>query len=127
MARLSGSPAPQARAYARWVLLLLLLAYVLNFVDRQVLAIVSLEVKQEMGLSDTQLGLLLGPYFALSFTLAGFVIARIADLASRRNVLVAGLAAWSLLTAGCGLARSFVHLATLRDRKSTRLNSSHRL
>jgi len=103
-----------SRGQARWVLFLLLLAYVLNFVDRQVLAIVGLDVKQEMGLSDTELGLLLGPYFALSFTLAGFVIARIADVASRRNVLVAGLAAWSLLTAGCGLARSFVQLATLR-------------
>ena len=106
-------PAPRP-AYAGWVLFLLLLAYILNFVDRQVLAIVGLEVKQEMGLSDTQLGLLLGPYFALSFTLAGFVIARIADVASRRNVLVAGLVAWSLLTAGCGLARSFWQLAALR-------------
>jgi len=102
------------RCYANWVLALLLLAYILNFVDRQVLAIVGLEVKQEMGLSDTELGLLLGPYFALSFTLAGFVIARIADVASRRNVLVVGLAVWSLLTAGCGLARSFAQLASLR-------------
>jgi predicted MFS family arabinose efflux permease len=110
--RLSGTP--PSRGYASWVLFLLLLAYILNFVDRQVLAIVGLEVKQEMGLSDTQLGLLLGPYFALSFTLAGFVIARIADVASRRNVLVVGLAAWSLLTAGCGLARSFAQLAALR-------------
>ena len=106
--------AAPSRGYANWVLFLLLLAYILNFVDRQVLAIVGLEVKQEMGLSDTQLGLLLGPYFALSFTLAGFVIARIADIASRRNVLVLGLAAWSLLTAACGFARSFVQLASLR-------------
>jgi predicted MFS family arabinose efflux permease len=111
---LSTAAAAPARGYANWVLFLLLLAYVLNFVDRQVLAIVGLEVKAEMGLSDTQLGLLLGPYFALSFTLAGFVIARIADVASRRNVLVAGLAAWSLLTAACGVARSFAQLATLR-------------
>jgi MFS family permease len=110
----SAAPAQPSRGYANWVLFLLLLAYILNFVDRQVLAIVGLEVKQEMGLSDTQLGLLLGPYFALSFTLAGFVIARIADVASRRNVLVLGLAAWSLLTAGCGLVKGFAQLATLR-------------
>jgi predicted MFS family arabinose efflux permease len=102
------------RAYANWVLALLLLAYILNFVDRQVLSIVSPEVKQEMGLSDTELGWLLGPAFALSFTLAGFVIARIADVASRRNVLVAGLAAWSLLTAACGLAKGFWPLFSLR-------------
>ena len=111
---MSAAPAQPSRGYANWVLFLLLLAYILNFVDRQVLAIVGLEVKQEMGLSDTQLGLLLGPYFALSFTLAGLVIARIADVASRRNVLVLGLAAWSLLTAGCGLVKGFVQLATLR-------------
>jgi MFS family permease len=109
-----AAPETPSRAYANWVLFLLLLAYILNFVDRQVLAIVGLEVKQEMGLSDMQLGLLLGPYFALSFTLAGFVIARIADVGSRRNVLAAGLAAWSLFTAACGLARGFAQLATLR-------------
>ncbi len=112
---MSAAPAAApSRGYANWVLFLLLLAYVLNFVDRQVLAIVGLEVKQEMGLSDTQLGLLLGPYFALSFTLAGFVIARVADVASRRNVLALGLAAWSLLTAACGFAQGFVQLASLR-------------
>jgi predicted MFS family arabinose efflux permease len=109
-----AAAASPSRAYANWVLFLLLLAYVLNFVDRQVLAIVGLEVKAEMALSDTQLGLLLGPYFALSFTLAGFVIARVADVASRRNVLALGLIAWSLLTAACGAARSFAQLATLR-------------
>ncbi len=104
----------RSRPYANWVLALLLLAYILNFVDRQVLAIVSPEVKQEMGLSDTELGWLLGPAFAVSFTLAGFVIARIADVASRRNVLVVGLAAWSLLTAACGLAKGFWPLFSLR-------------
>ena len=104
----------KGRAHANWVLALLLLAYILNFVDRQVLAIVSPEVKQEMGLSDTELGWLLGPAFAVSFTLAGFVIARIADVASRRNVLVLGLAAWSLLTAACGLAKGFWPLFSLR-------------
>ncbi len=114
MSASSAAPAAPSRAYANRVLFLLLLAYVLNFVDRQILAIVALDVKQEMGLSDTQLGWLLGPAFALSFTLAGLVIARIADVASRRNVLVVGLAAWSLLTAGCGLARSFGSLFVLR-------------
>lgn len=109
-----GAAFAPSRGYANWVLCVLLLAYILNFVDRQVLAIVALEVKAEMGLSDTQLGLLLGPYFALSFTLAGFVIARIADVASRRNVLALGLAAWSLLTAACGLAQGFAQLAVLR-------------
>jgi len=100
--------------HSRRVLLVLTLAYVLNFVDRQVLAIVSLDVKKELGLSDTQLGLLLGPAFAVCFTLSGFVLARIADVTSRRTVLALGLGAWSLLTAACGLARGYATLALLR-------------
>jgi predicted MFS family arabinose efflux permease len=103
-----------SRSRPAFVLGVLTLAYVLNFVDRQVLAIVSLDVKNELGLSDTQLGLLLGPAFAVCFTLSGFVLARIADVSSRRTVLALGLAAWSLFTAGCGLARSYFQLAVLR-------------
>jgi predicted MFS family arabinose efflux permease len=105
--------APGGR-YPHFVLGVLTLTYVLNFVDRQVLTIVALEVKQELSLSDTELGLLLGPAFAICFTLSGFVLARVADTSSRRTVLALGLAAWSLFTAGCGLARSFTQLALLR-------------
>jgi predicted MFS family arabinose efflux permease len=103
-----------SRAYSLWVLALLSLAYVLNFIDRQVLAVVSLEVKAELGLSDTQLGILMGPAFALCFTLSGFVLARLADTGSRKWVLTLSLAAWSLFTAGCGVARSFAQLALFR-------------
>ncbi|HVH17113.1 MAG TPA: MFS transporter [Myxococcota bacterium] len=106
---------PDPRAGSPYVVLTTLtLAYVLNFVDRQVLAIVALDVKQELGLSDTQLGLLLGPAFAVCFTLSGFVLARIADVSSRRAVLATGVAVWSLLTAACGIARSYTTLAFLR-------------
>ena len=104
----------QGPAHSRRVLLVLTLAYVLNFVDRQVLAIVALDVKKELGLSDTQLGWLLGPAFAVCFTLSGFVLARIADVTSRRTVLAFGVAAWSVLTAACGLARGYAALALLR-------------
>jgi len=76
----------QGPAHSRRVLLVLTLAYVLNFVDRQVLAIVALDVKKELGLSDTQLGWLLGPAFAVCFTLSGFVLARIADVRCARSV-----------------------------------------
>jgi MFS family permease len=103
-----------SRGYATWVLALLSLAYVLNFVDRQVLAIVAGDVKAELGLSDFQLGLLLGPAFVVCFTLSGFLLAHLADTRSRKWVLTAGLTAWSLLTAACGAAGSFWQLATLR-------------
>ena len=96
------------------VLVLLSLAYVLNFVDRQVLAIVAGDVKAELGLSDFQLGVLLGPAFVVCFTLSGFVLAHVADTRSRKWVLTAGLTAWSVLTAACGAATSFWQLAVLR-------------
>lgn len=107
------APRP-GRAHSAWVLALLSLAYVLNFVDRQVLAIVAGDVKAELGLSDFQLGLLLGPAFVVCFTLSGFLLAHFADTRSRKWVLCAGLTAWSLLTAACGAATSFLQLALLR-------------
>lgn len=103
-----------SRAYSFWVLLLLSLAYVLNFVDRQVLAIVAGDVKRELALSDFELSLLLGPAFVVCFTLSGFVLAHLADTRSRKWVLTAGLTVWSLLTAGCGAVVSFGQLAVLR-------------
>ncbi|MFI5320796.1 MAG: spinster family MFS transporter [Myxococcota bacterium] len=108
-----SEPGP-SRAYSLWVLALLSLAYVLNFVDRQVLAIVAGDVKAELGLSDFQLGLLLGPAFVVCFTLSGFFLAHVADTRSRKWVLTAGLTVWSLLTAGCGSVAGFWQLATFR-------------
>jgi predicted MFS family arabinose efflux permease len=105
---------PPRKAGSIFVLALLSLAYVLNFVDRQVLAIVAGDVKAELGLSDLQLGLLLGPAFVVCFTLSGFALAHVADVRSRKWVLVAGLALWSVLTAACGAATSFLQLAVLR-------------
>lgn len=71
-------------------------------------------MKAELGLSDTQLAILLGPAFVLCFTLASFVLARVADRGSRKWVLTIGLAAWSVFTAGCGVATSFAQLAWMR-------------
>jgi predicted MFS family arabinose efflux permease len=97
-----------------YVLGVLLLVHILNFVDRNILAIVAGDIKQEMQLSDTQLGILLGPAFATFYSLAGIPIARLADLTSRRNVIAVGLVCWSLMTAASGLARSFWQIALAR-------------
>jgi MFS family permease len=96
------------------VLAVLLAIYVMNFVDRQILAIVLDDVKAELGASDTAMGLLSGFAFVAFYTLAGVPIARIADRGSRRNLIAAGLALWSAMTAACGLAASFWQLAFAR-------------
>lgn len=100
--------------YAWYVLLVLLAAYVLNFVDRQLLAVAASAIKHELGISDTQLGFLLGPAFGLFYTFAGVPIARLADRTSRRNVMAVGLTLWSLMTAATGLAQHFAQIAACR-------------
>jgi predicted MFS family arabinose efflux permease len=97
-----------------YLLAVLLLVHILNFVDRNILAIVAGDIKAEMGLSDTELGILLGPAFATFFSLAGIPIARVADLTSRRNVIAIGLVFWSAMTFASGLARNFWHIALAR-------------
>ncbi|MBK7729107.1 MAG: MFS transporter [Gammaproteobacteria bacterium] len=107
----SRTPSP---AYANYVLVLLSLVYVVNFIDRQILAMLIVPIKEEFGVSDTALGLLSGFAFALLYTLAGIPIARWADRGSRTRIIALALTLWSAVTAACGLARSFVELALLR-------------
>lgn len=100
--------------YARYVLALLFVAYVFNFIDRQILAILLQPIKEELQVSDTAMGLLTGMAFALFFTCAGIPIARLADRRSRRTIIAVGVAAWSAMTAASGLVRSFAQLAVAR-------------
>ena len=106
--------APVRPAAARYVLGLLFVVYVMNFIDRQILAILLDPIKQDLGVSDTAMGLLTGFAFALFYTVAGIPIARLADRGSRRTVIATGLALWSAMTAASGLARSFAQLALAR-------------
>ncbi|MBM4334871.1 MAG: MFS transporter [Deltaproteobacteria bacterium] len=101
-------------AYPRYVLGVLWLVYVANFVDRQVIAILLEPIKRELGASDTAMGFLSGFAFALFYTFAGIPVARWADRSSRTAILAAGVAVWSLFTAASGLARSFAELALAR-------------
>jgi MFS family permease len=102
------------RRQARYALGLLVFLYVINYIDRQVLAVLLEPIKQELHASDTAMGLLAGLAFALFYTTAGVPIARLADRGSRRNVIVWGVVVWSAMTAACGLARSFAQLAVAR-------------
>lgn len=101
-------------ARARWVLAVLVGVYALNFVDRNLLAVLLQPIKEEFGASDTAMGLLTGFAFALFYAAAGIPIARFADRGSRRALMAAGVALWSLLTAASGLTRSFAQLAAAR-------------
>jgi predicted MFS family arabinose efflux permease len=75
--------------YARYVLGLLFVVYVFNFVDRQILAILLEPIKRDLGVSDTAMGFLTGTAFALFYTFAGIPIARLADRGVRRSVIAA--------------------------------------
>ncbi len=109
-----GAEAPVSRAYTNYVLGVLFVVYVFNFIDRQVLSILIDPIKEDLGVSDTAMGLLVGLAFAVFYTLAGIPIARWADRGSRRTVIVFSLTLWSLMTAASGFARSFTYLALAR-------------
>jgi predicted MFS family arabinose efflux permease len=108
------SAPPITPGYARYVLGILFVVFVFNFVDRQILSILLEPIKAELGVSDTAMGFLTGIAFALFYTVAGIPIARFADTGNRRNVIVVGLAVWSAMTAMSGLVRTFGQLALAR-------------
>jgi len=109
----AGEPAFDARR-ANYALGLLLVVMVVNHIDRNILNILIGPIKQEFGVSDTAIGFLTGPVFAIFYTLAGMPLAFLADRTSRKQVLVVGLALWSLMTAVQGQVRAFWQLTSAR-------------
>lgn len=110
-----SGPNPYAKpSYRYFVLAVLTLVYALNFVDRQLLVILQEQIKAELLLSDTQLGLLSGFAFALFYVSCGIPIARWADRGKRRSIVALALTVWSLMTAVSGLAQNYLQLLTAR-------------
>jgi MFS family permease len=109
-------PATEASAQTRTMLWILLIVYIFNFLDRQIVNILAEPIKTDLGLSDTQLGLLAGPAFAVFYALLGIPIARYADKpgTNRVRLISLSLAIWSAMTAVCGLAQNFVQLLFAR-------------
>ena len=93
-----------SRSYRTYVLSALTIIYILNFVDRGLLAVVGPELVPELGISDTQFGLLTGFGFALLYTIVGIPLARYADAGHRVWIMTVCVALWSLMTVLCGLA-----------------------
>jgi len=100
--------------YGAYVLFILVVVYTFNFIDRVIVSILAQPIKLELGLSDTQLGLISGTAFAIFYTLLGIPIARLADRGSRTWIMTGALALWSAFTALCGVAQNFVQLLLAR-------------
>jgi MFS family permease len=101
-------------AYPTYVLILLTVVYVFNWVDRNILSILLEDIRVELNASDTAMGLLSGFAFAAFYSVLGLPIARWADRGNRRTLLALGLLIWSAMTAVSGTARSFGALALAR-------------
>ncbi len=99
---------------AWYAVIILTIAYIVSFLDRQILALVVQDVKTDLDLSDTQVSLLLGFAFALFYTTMGIPIGRLADKKSRRAIIATGITIWCLMTAACGLARNYTQLFLAR-------------
>lgn len=103
-----------SKRYRCYVLLILFITYVFNFIDRNIISVLLQPIKLDLNLTNTQMGLLTGFAFALFYTLAGFPIARLADRTSRKSVIAVGLGLWSLMTAASGFAQNYTQLLLAR-------------
>jgi len=97
-------PAP---AYGWYVVSILTLAYMVSFLDRQILNLLVEPIKADIGVTDFQMSLLMGLAFAMFYTVLGIPIGRLADRRSRRGIIAAGITLWCLMTAAFGLARNY--------------------
>ena len=99
---------------------MLVLVYVFNFLDRQILSILAERIKPTSASSDAQIGFLYGTAFAVFYALFGIPLGRLADVWDRRKLIALGLAFWSLMTALSGFARSFPELGAGAHRRRRR-------
>lgn len=108
--------APSDRAAVRTTLWILLVVYILNFLDRQIVNILAEPIARDLRLSDTQIGLMTGLAFALFYAILGIPIARYADrpTSNRVGLISVSLALWSGMTVLCGMAQNFVQLLLAR-------------
>ncbi|MFP6792428.1 MAG: MFS transporter [Pseudomonadales bacterium] len=103
-----------SNSYTHYVLGVLVVVYVFNFIDRQILAILAPAIRDELLLSDTQIGALSGVAFGIFYATLGIPIARLADRYSRVSIIAICLSIWSLMTAFSGLATNFIQLLIAR-------------
>ncbi len=105
---------PPSRAYAWYVVILCMIAYIFSFVDRQILALLIGPIRKDLDITDTQFSLLHGLAFSLFYATMGLPIARLADRQSRPLIISAGVFLWSLATVATGLGKNFAHIFLAR-------------
>ena len=108
------APSPEASSYSWYVLMVLVVVYILNFIDRQILSILAVDIKADLGLTDADMGFLGGAAFAVFYALFGIPLGRLADNWSRVKLLSIGLALWSIMTALSGFTRNQAELTMAR-------------
>ncbi len=109
-----AGPEPKASGYSWYVLGVLVVVYILNFIDRQILSILAEDIKRDLVLTDADLGFLFGAAFAVFYALFGIPLGRLADNWNRKRLLAVGLALWSTMTALSGFARDQLTLSLAR-------------
>jgi MFS family permease len=109
----TGSALPRA-GYAWYMVALLLLAYMLSFIDRQIIALLVDPIRRDLAITDFQFSLLHGLAFSIFFALMGMPIAQLADRYTRKWIIAIGVLLWSLMTALSGLADTFTELFLAR-------------
>lgn len=106
--------APASETYAWYVVAVLMFAYTVSFIDRQILSLLVQPIRRDLGISDTEISLLAGFAFALFYATLGIPIARLADRTNRRFLIMIGVVVWSIMTAACGLAKTYWQLFLAR-------------
>jgi MFS family permease len=110
----AATPLPEASGYSWYVLSVLVVVYILNFIDRQIVSILAVDIKADLGLTDSEMGFLGGAAFAVFYALFGIPLGRLADNWGRVKLLSIGLALWSIMTALSGFSRNPVQLTLAR-------------
>lgn len=111
---MTSQPQSPSLRYAWYVVAVLMLAYISSFIDRQVLTLLVKPLKRDFGVTDTQVGLLIGFSFAIFYTFLGIPIGRLADRRSRKSIILWGIVLWSVMTAICGVTDTYSQLFLAR-------------
>ncbi|HLK19594.1 MAG TPA: MFS transporter [Bryobacteraceae bacterium] len=110
----STEPPYPSRRYAWYVVGVLTLVYVFSFIDRQILSLLVRPLRRDLGITDTQVSILMGFSIAVFYTICGIPLGRLADTRSRRSIVAGGLVFWSIFTSLCGVARNFMQMLLCR-------------